>query len=139
MIKYLITALLFISSVAHADEVVQYSDIVHHRDSGDYSGFSVNLKSNTLLLCEGSCSVYKLRDVLRDFSGFSFNVTYVKYNTTVFYKLNIVNNKVILRVLREGNRVVTYDRELYACTITKPARVNCWSHEKFKMRDNLVL
>lgn len=132
MLKWLIFAMLCVSS-AVAAEPTQYSNITILPESGDRSGVSIDATTGTMLICEGPCYLHKMANSRVDKNTLYFSVNGHAYSATFTF------NKVILNSPSPMSDPYFNMVLLHACINTRPIDVKCWPHEKFKMRNRIVL
>lgn len=131
--KYILAAVLALTSTAVTAQTVQFSDVEQSVQTGDRSGFSFLFDYTTglrgeVLICEGGCYRFPLTNLVVDDRGFTARFGDVRYR-------GFVNgNTVRLTDSINTNSVFT----LYRCNKSTPARIRCYNHNNFKLKTQSI-
>lgn len=133
--KYILAAVLALTSTAVTAQTVQFSDVEQSVQTGDRSGFSFLFDYTTglrgeVLICEGGCKRFALSDLNVTDRGFTANVL-TPYNI-IRYRGTVDANGHRMSVTDNQNLNMIFN--LYRCNKSAPARIRCYNHNNFKLK-----
>lgn len=137
--KYILAAILALTSTAVSAQTVQFSNVEQSTQTGDSSGFSFLFDYTSglrgeVLICEGGCSRFALSDLSVTNKGFTANV-FTQYNV-IRYKGTIDANGHRMSVTDNQNLNSIFN--LYRCNKSAPSRIRCHNHNNFKLKTQSI-